>query len=765
MEDIKIEELNIPDSYYCPITHELMVDPVIDPEGNTYERSAIIEWIKKNPTSPFTKNPLSISDLHPNRALRDSIDLVRKLAAKHKKKEVVLKECIPMELSEATAHVAETASGVKLTTEIDPSGLLLISAVPPIDGDRVPCDICCVIDISGSMGSEATLKSVDGDVESHGLSILDIVKHAVKTIIEVMGPNDRLSIVTFSDTADVNLKLTQMTKEGKTKATQTLEKFEPLYSTNLWAGLNTGLDVLKEDKLPNRLSVLFLLTDGEPNIHPPRGELAMMQQYKSKNGLSSSISTFGFGYKLNSFLLDQLSVEGNGTYAFIPDSSLTGTVFVNALSNTLSTFGTDLLVTIESDQSLGKVVGNFPKTVTGTKTVVNMGSFKYGQRKDLVINLEKHSPPKSITLEYIKTCTGQREECALDAFNVVDSPLPLIHNYRLRLTELFDNITIPPTKDAIQAFANEIQKSYVSNDPFIQDLVKDITGQIMEGMAAEAFTRWGRHFIPSLCRAHLLQQCNNFKDPGVQHYGGNLFKAVRDTADEIFVKLPPPKPTKTALEKKTKATAKILKPGSPFKSTKKNTKTTKAAQQQQQPVSMSTYYNQYGGCIWSEGNVLMSDKTFKKIKDLHKGDYIQTNHGEPAQILCVTKTTLNPRDKAPLVQLSTGLILTPWHPVLQNGKWSFPCQIGQRWETPQSSVDVYNFVLEKGHVMMVNDVACVTLGHGFTEDVVQHNYFGTEEVINDMMAMPGWDKGFIDMNQISTRRDTNTGLVSGFLVN
>jgi hypothetical protein len=30
------------------------------------------------------------------------------------------------------------------------------------------------------------------------------------------------------------------------------------------------------------------------------------------------------------------------------------------------------------------------------------------------------------------------------------------------------------------------------------------------------FERWGKHYLPSLARAHLLQQCNNFKDPGIQ---------------------------------------------------------------------------------------------------------------------------------------------------------------------------------------------------------------------------------------------------------
>jgi len=39
--------------FLCPITHELMTDPVIDPDGNSYERSAIVNWLKENSTSPI----------------------------------------------------------------------------------------------------------------------------------------------------------------------------------------------------------------------------------------------------------------------------------------------------------------------------------------------------------------------------------------------------------------------------------------------------------------------------------------------------------------------------------------------------------------------------------------------------------------------------------------------------------------------------------------------------------------------------------------
>ena len=51
-----------------------MTDPVIDKDGNSYERAAIEEWIRQNGNSPITRNALSLTDLVPNRALRDAID-------------------------------------------------------------------------------------------------------------------------------------------------------------------------------------------------------------------------------------------------------------------------------------------------------------------------------------------------------------------------------------------------------------------------------------------------------------------------------------------------------------------------------------------------------------------------------------------------------------------------------------------------------------------------------------------------------------------
>lgn len=62
-------------SFYCPITGELMDDPVETPSGHSFERDAIEKWLAvDNNLCPITKTPLKASALRTNKTLRQSIE-------------------------------------------------------------------------------------------------------------------------------------------------------------------------------------------------------------------------------------------------------------------------------------------------------------------------------------------------------------------------------------------------------------------------------------------------------------------------------------------------------------------------------------------------------------------------------------------------------------------------------------------------------------------------------------------------------------------
>jgi hypothetical protein len=60
-------------AYLCPITMEIMRDPVITRDGYSFERNAILGWIATKGTCPITRNPIVVTDLIPNNALRNTI--------------------------------------------------------------------------------------------------------------------------------------------------------------------------------------------------------------------------------------------------------------------------------------------------------------------------------------------------------------------------------------------------------------------------------------------------------------------------------------------------------------------------------------------------------------------------------------------------------------------------------------------------------------------------------------------------------------------
>jgi serine/threonine protein kinase len=65
----------IPDGFICPITQDVMKDPVMLMDGHTYERKAIEDWLKRSVRSPLTNEVLSDrTTLLDNYALKSAID-------------------------------------------------------------------------------------------------------------------------------------------------------------------------------------------------------------------------------------------------------------------------------------------------------------------------------------------------------------------------------------------------------------------------------------------------------------------------------------------------------------------------------------------------------------------------------------------------------------------------------------------------------------------------------------------------------------------
>ena len=56
MTSLPFQHEEMEDAFTCPISQELMVDPVVAPDGHTYEREALMRWLRISavPRSPLT---------------------------------------------------------------------------------------------------------------------------------------------------------------------------------------------------------------------------------------------------------------------------------------------------------------------------------------------------------------------------------------------------------------------------------------------------------------------------------------------------------------------------------------------------------------------------------------------------------------------------------------------------------------------------------------------------------------------------------------
>lgn len=160
---------------------------------------------------------------------------------------------------------------------------------------RKPAHICLVIDRSTSMRGER----------------LEQVRVNITRLHSLLGPNDLLSLVAFSDRAEVLLSGVRSVRQETLSAA--LNAIEPGGATEIYQGLNSGYQLLCMNPAPVSHKVLILLTDGHTY-----GDEEISLNLASQAALEGiSISAFGFGSEWNDVFLDQLTATCGERAVFV----------------------------------------------------------------------------------------------------------------------------------------------------------------------------------------------------------------------------------------------------------------------------------------------------------------------------------------------------------------------------------------------------------------------------------------------------------------
>ena len=750
-----VTETFVPEEFYCPISGDLMTEPVSEAAGHTYEKDQIMRWLQTKQTSPMTNLPLHIADLTPNLAMKRSIESIR-----HKLHQDQLKIDSRIALHESKEFI-DSLDEITVNTYYH-DGKLLVSVNTPDIETRPPVDIVLCIDVSGSMGTEATLKGDSGETIRNGISVLSLTVAAAKTIIASLNEKDNISVVTYTDKAKTIIENMSCSEENKISMGLQLDQLRPLNTTNLWQGINQSLDLLHSTSPECRQKAIFLLTDGVPNIVPPRGHEYMIEKYQRQNDFHCPINCYGFGYDLDSPLLDNISkMTGGDGYAFIPDSSLLGTVFIHGIANFLTTATTNVQLNVSLKRDICFMNNKQEKTIM-------INSLKYGQNKDFIFEIDGDDEADDFAVAIL---TFKDKQICSDEVNVADTDHFYDTLYRLKGIDIMNQcyqLQKFNEKEQVKQLINpfiDILKRQTSE--FIRDMTIDFEGQVKEalnmtsqGTREDWYSRWGKHYLLSLVSAYQNQLCVNFKDKGIRHFGGTLFETLRDTVSDIFDDQPPPKIDVVQHTSYRGGTTRGTTRGGQYPDADADGASAPAPA----PVSMSSYNNAIGGCC-SHNSMIMDDNgIYTSVKSLKKGDKIMTfdemGNSVPSEIECVIKT-LCPSGILKMISVDD-LEITDYHPIMKDGSWVFPLDVGEHAliTTPY----IYSFIVKNRMSVKIDEYIYATWGHELTGPVIGHEYFGTEKVIGDIKQFPLYYRGVVYLEPHMFKRG-NDNHVCGILDN
>lgn len=226
-----------------------------------------------------------------------------------------------------------TMSHKFLLTGIEEQALYVLLDITPatdLPTSRLPLNLCLVLDRSTSM---------------QGMR-LQQVKEGTRQIIDRLTDEDALSVVVFSDRAEVILP--SQKNIDKAMAKSIASTIQPSGGTEMLQGLVAGLKELERNRRPESVNHIVLLTDGQTY-----GDEAECLEKADWAGLHQiSLTTLGIGSDWNENLLDQMARVSGGTSVYIDSPRKVVDVFKDTIRGLSSVVARELTLNINPASGL-----------------------------------------------------------------------------------------------------------------------------------------------------------------------------------------------------------------------------------------------------------------------------------------------------------------------------------------------------------------------------------------------------------------------------
>ena len=198
-------------------------------------------------------------------------------------------------------------------------------------GRRPDAALTFVVDVSGSMGEPGKL---------------DLVKDALRTLIEQLRPTDSVAIVAYDDTART---LREMTSVHEMRSlVDAVDGLRVGGSTNLEAGLVRGYEVARAGFRPGASNRVVLLSDGLANVGDTTAA-PILSRVREAAAKQIALLGVGVGSDYGDALMEQLADKGDGFVVYVSEPEQARKVFVDRLPATLAVRALDAKVQVTFD--------------------------------------------------------------------------------------------------------------------------------------------------------------------------------------------------------------------------------------------------------------------------------------------------------------------------------------------------------------------------------------------------------------------------------